>query len=32
MHQPHSGSIESRDSWRVATMALLAMLMAYGAP
>ena len=32
MHQPQSASIESRDSWRIATMALLAMLMAYGAP
>ena len=30
MHQPHSASIENRASWIVATVALFAMLMAYG--
>jgi MFS family permease len=30
MHQPKSASIESRASWIVATVALFAMLMAYG--
>ena len=32
MHQPQSGSIESRTSWTVASVSLFAMLMAYGAP
>jgi MFS family permease len=31
MHQPQSASIESRASWLVATVALVLMLMAYGA-
>jgi len=32
MHPPQSASIESRASWTVASVSLLAMLMAYGAP
>ncbi|MGN6571753.1 MAG: MFS transporter [Pseudolabrys sp.] len=32
MHQPQSASVESRESWTIASVALFAMLMAYGAP